>query len=75
MTVVAKRYLISFKNGGGQYIIAIGDRNKLDRYIAEKFGAINISSSEELDGAPIIHPDLIKNENLESQMLNQVYYM
>lgn len=73
--IVAKRYLISFKNGGSQYIIAVGDRTKLDRYIAEKFGAINISSSEELDGAVVIHSGLIKDENLEIQLLNQVYYM
>lgn len=72
--IVAKRYFISFKSGGGEYIIAVGERNSLDRYIAEKFGPMNIGSSEELDGVPVVHPDLLKNETLESQMLNQVYY-
>lgn len=72
--IVAKRYILSFKRGGGAQVILIGDRNKLDEYVASKFGVTSISSVEELDGIALIHPELLKDENQETIMLNSVYY-
>lgn len=72
--IVAKRYILSFKRGGGAQVIIIGERDKLDSYIASKFGPTSISSVEELDGIAVVHPDLLKDENQETIMLNSVYY-
>lgn len=71
--IVAKRYILSLR-GGGTQVIVVGERERLDNYIASKFGASNISSVEELDGAAVVHPDLLKNENQETIMLNSIYY-
>lgn len=70
--IIVKRYLIML-GGAGKYILAVGDRAKLDNYIASKFGAVNIASGEELDGSPVIHSDLT-NEATESILLNNVVY-
>lgn len=72
--IVAKRYILSFRRGGSAQVIVTGERDKLDEYVASKFGVTSISSVEELDGIALIHHDVIKDENLESQLLNSVYY-
>jgi hypothetical protein len=72
--IVVRRYLISIKGRFNKYVIAIGERNDLDKYIASKFGVDSISSSEDLDGSPIILPSLT-DESTESNMLNKIFYV
>lgn len=71
--IVVRRYLISLGGKSNTFITVIGERDKVDSYVAEKFGVSNISSSEDIDGLPIIHPDLT-TEPIVSNMLNKIYY-
>lgn len=72
--IVVRRYLLSFNKGFSKYVIAIGERSEVDKYILTKFGANSIASSEDLDGSPIILPDLT-DENTETNMLNKIFYV
>lgn len=72
--IVVRRYLISLGGKSSTFVTVIGERGKVDSYVAEKFGVSNISSSEDIDGLPIIHPDLT-TESIESNMLNKIYYI
>lgn len=72
--IVVRRYLVRPGGKMGVYVIMVGERDKVDKYIVEKFGLSNISTSEDLDGYPIIHPDLTTEEN-ESNMLNKILYL
>lgn len=72
--IVVRRYLISLGGKSNTFITVIGERDKVDSYVAEKFGVSNISSSEDIDGLPIIHPDLT-TEPIVSNMLNKIYYI
>lgn len=71
--IVVRRYLLTLGRGSCKYVIAIGERNELDKYIMSKFGASSIASSEDLDGTPVILPGLT-DENTESNMLNKIMY-
>lgn len=71
--IVVRRYLLTIGNGGSKYVIAIGERNDLDKYIMSKFGPNSIASSEDLDGTPVILPNLT-DENIEINMLNKILY-
>lgn len=72
--IVVRRYLLSLNRGFSKYIIAVGERSELDNYIKSKFGANSIASSEDLDGSPIILPNLT-DENTETNMLNKIFYV
>lgn len=71
--IVVRRYLISLKGGFNKYVIAVGERNELDKYIISKFGPSSVSSSEDLDGSPVILPSLT-DEGTEINMLNKIFY-
>lgn len=72
--IVVRRYLLSIGGKVNKYVIAIGERNKVDQYILSKFGASSIVSSEDLDGSPVILPDLT-DESTETNMLNKIFYV
>lgn len=71
--IIARRYLLSINGRFNKYVIVIGERDKLDEYVVSKFGYKSISSSEDLDGYPILTND-VTDESTESVLLNNIFY-